>query len=113
MKPRRTSKRAQRRAEQPAPPKLFSVVSESTAGGPAITFAFVGDTFTADLAGARLRGEVTSGGAARLSLVDTDGVLLADVTVHPRAGVTLTDNVVAIGSGLLWSLARWKASTTP
>lgn len=89
----------------------FEQVSESISDGPPITFRFDGDVCTAELAGATLRAELESGDRARLRVstgsATTSWFVLADVTLHPREGLTSTENVMAIGSALLWSHWRW------
>lgn len=87
----------------------FKVVSESIAGAPPITFEFIGDTFRASLVDAELHGELESKDMARMRLTSGIGEVLADISIHPRSHRTLTENVMDIGSALLWS--HWRHAT--
>jgi hypothetical protein len=86
----------------------FKVQSVSTSGAPTIEFTIVGDTLRAELAGARASAEVDRDGKARLVVREVFGDCLADLTVHPRPGRNLTENVTDIASALLWSHWRWQ-----
>ena len=88
----------------------FETTTESTSGAPPITFTFEGDTFRAELAGAKLYGENEGRGISWMRMTDADGVRLADITAHPRAHRTMSENVIDIGSALLWS--HWRYLTT-
>jgi len=48
-----------------------------------------------------LYGEVERDGCSRLRLTAENGEVLADITVHPRAHGTDTENATDIGSALL------------
>lgn len=85
----------------------FTQISVSPTGAPSIEFRFHGDTVSAGLCGAVLYVEAERDDGARMTLKAADGELLADVTVHARAHRTLTENVMDVGSALLWSHWRW------
>lgn len=86
----------------------FTEENVSIAGMPTIVFRFDGEVCSAGLAGARLHAECEGPGRARLTINDTDGAALADVTVHKiHADESITVSVMNIGSALLWSHARW------
>src|SRR5687767_7448517 len=90
----------------------FNIDSISDSGAPNITFEFRGDTCKASLVGARLYVEVCGDAeepSARMSLHDSSGELLADLIVLPRFHRNLTENVLDIGSALLWS--HWRFVT--
>ena len=87
--------------------KQFEATAESIAeGAPDIRFAFSGDLLRAELKGAVLEGVRMEGGS-RLRLMDAEGELLADITLHERPHRTNTENVIDIGSALMWSHWRW------
>ncbi len=88
----------------------FELTLESTAGAPAITFRFNGDTLRAELDGACLLGESEGDDRTRVLLTDAYGGVLADVTVHPRAHRDATGNVTDIGCALMWSHWRYVQS---
>lgn len=87
----------------------FTAECESIAGGSTILFHFEDDVATAEIAGAKLRSEASDGGCQRVRIVDTvHPFVLADIVIRPRDGMTMTDNLLAIGSALLWSHERWR-----
>lgn len=91
-----------------------NIESVSIAGAPTIEFRFAGDTVTAELAGARLYAEVTRvDDEADLRVTDADGFVLANLVVKPCTEVNLTENVIAIGSALLWSYWRFRQAKPP
>lgn len=91
----------------------FTVTSVSISGAPDITFRFHGDTCRAELAGATLYVEGgRKDGGADLRLTDASGEVLADLVVNERAHRTMTENVVDIGSALLWSHWRHQQSAS-
>ena len=82
----------------------------STSGAPTITFDVRSDTIYAELAGARLYAEARGGESADLRLVDASHEVLADLVVNRRAHRNLTENVMDVGSALLWSHWRYVQS---
>ena len=102
--------RHERNRENDMGTKLDNV---SIDGAPTITFDFLGstsdelgDVAEAELAGAVLRVEVNRDGTADMRITAMDGFVLANITVKPRKGRALTENVMDIGSALLWS--HWR-----
>lgn len=90
------------------PATVFDVTSESEAGLPSIDFHFCGDTCRAELCGATLHVEGgRRDGGADLRLTDAGGEVLADIVVNPRAHRDMTQNVIDVGSALLWSHWRY------
>lgn len=87
-----------------------TIPSVSTSGAPTIAFEFAGETCTAELAGAQLRAEVRSDGRCDLRLTDAAGEVLADLVVNDRSHRNMTENVMDIGSALLWSHWRYVGS---
>lgn len=85
----------------------FDFPVESIGAAPNLTFHFRGDTVCAELVGARLYGEAEGDERTRLRLTDASGEVLADITLHPRSHRNATENVIDIGSALLWSHWRW------
>lgn len=88
-------------------PKPFSVPNISIAGEPTINFDFAGSACAAELGGAKLAGVACSDDDAQIVITDVEGELLAKLTIHKREHRTLTENVMDIGSALLWSHWRW------
>ncbi len=93
--------------------KEFSVPSVSIAGAPTIVFMFNTDDagngiVDAELDGAKLNASLFAHGNISLQMIDDDGTELASLTLHPREGRSATENVMDIGSALLWSHWRWK-----
>lgn len=87
--------------------KSFKVTSVSISGAPDIEFHFNGDTCRAELAGASLYVEGgRKDGGADMRLTDATGEVLADLVVNERVHRNMTENVVDIGSALLWS--HWR-----
>lgn len=87
--------------------KEFTQESVSPSGAPSITFQFKGDTCRAELAGAQLYAEASrADGAIDLRLTAADGTVLADVVVNERHERTTTENIMDVGSALLWS--HWR-----
>lgn len=86
--------------------QAMEVVSTSIAGAPDIVFKFRADTCEASLAGAVL---VATAGreSTELTIHISGGFQYAALTVHPREGRTAAENLVEIGSALLWSHWRW------
>lgn len=84
----------------------FTVPSVSISGAPTIEFHVRGDTCRAECAGAKLYAETRSDGGADLRITDAKGEVLADLVVNPRSHRDLTENLVDIGSALLWS--HWR-----
>jgi hypothetical protein len=90
------------------------IESISTAGAPTIDFRFDGDTCRAELAGAKLYAEVCNDGRrCDLRLTEATGFVLADLVLNERSERTLTENLMDIGSALLWSHWRFTQSQTP
>lgn len=91
------------------PDDKFEVIAESINGAPPITFHFFDDaTARAELADAVLVAEATtSGRSTELTITCEDGAVLAKLLVHPRKERTQVQNLVDIGSALLWSHWRW------
>lgn len=83
-----------------------NIPSVSIAGAPTIEFRFAGDICTADLAGAHLYAEARSDGAADMRVTDATGFVLANLVVNERTERNLTENIIDIGSALLWS--HWR-----
>jgi hypothetical protein len=91
-----------------------NIPSVSIAGAPTIEFRFAGDTCTADLAGAHLYAEGgRPDGGCDLRMTDADGFVLANLVVHERAERNMTENLIDIGSALLWSHWRHEQAKTP
>ena len=91
----------------------FEVESVSISDGPVIVFKFHGDTVRAECAGANLYAEARGDGGVDLRIRDATGEVIADLVVNRRAHRDLTENVIDIGSALLWSHWRWtQASST-
>lgn len=82
------------------------IPSISISGAPEILFKFAGDTCKADLAGAELYAEVRGDGRCDVRVKDATGFVLADIVLNERAERTLTENVIDVGSALLWS--HWR-----
>lgn len=77
-------------------------------GGPTITFHVKGDTMRAELGGASLYAEARApGGGAEMRITDSAGEILADLMVNPRRHRNITENVMDVGSALLWSHWRY------
>lgn len=91
----------------------FEQISESPAGAPPITFHFDGDVATAELVGAKLRVENEGRYGISMRVLDETGEVLADIVLRERVHRSATENVMDIGSALLWSHARWKAAQPP
>ena len=89
----------------------FEVICASIGDAPTFAFQFHGDTVRAELAGATLYGEHEGNDRTRISLRAADGELLADITLHSRAHRDATENVIDVGSALLWSHWRWSRAT--
>ena len=90
-----------------------TVESVSIAGAPTIEFRFAGDTVTADLAGAHLYAEASGEEQADMRITDATGFVLANLVVKGRAERNLTENVMDIGSALLWSHWRYVQIQNP
>ena len=89
----------------------FKNESISTDGAPTIEFHFSGALVAAELGGATLSGCALADNKASLRIVDADGKELAKLTVYQHdESRTLTENVMDIGSALLWSHWRWLRS---
>lgn len=88
----------------------FTVSCESIAGNQTIDFRFVGDTFRAEVDGAKLYGEYERDGATRIRLTDANGVRLADVTAHARLHRDATENALEVASALMWSHLAYVAA---
>lgn len=94
--------------------KSFTVTSKSISGAPDIEFRFNGDTCRAGIAGAQLYVEGgRADGGSDMRLTDATGEVLADIVVNERAHRTMTENVVDIGSALLWSHWRHQEAVAP
>ena len=93
--------------------RIFTVPSQSISGAPEIEFKFTGHVCRAELAGATIyiEGGRRDGGAD-LRLTDATGEVLADIVVNPRAHRDMTQNVMDIGSALLWSHWRHQQAET-
>lgn len=90
----------------------FKVTSVSVSGAPDIKFHFKGDTCRAELAGALLYVEGgRKDGGANMRLTDAAGEVLADIVVNERAHRDMTENVVDVGSALLWSYWRYQQAS--
>jgi hypothetical protein len=86
----------------------------STSGAPTIDFRFAGDTCTADLAGAHLYAEGgRPDGGCDLRITDAQGFVLANLVVNERPERNMTENLMDIGSALLWSHWRYIQSLPP
>lgn len=82
----------------------FDVESAPLGGGPVLTFHFHGDTCRAEMEGAVLYAEGgRRDGGVDLRLTDASGKILAEIVVMPFGLKSMTENVVDIGSALLWS----------
>lgn len=95
-----------------------NIENASISGAPTIEFRFAGDTVTADLAGAHLYAEARGDDRCDLRVTDATGFVLANLVINERPERTMTENVMDIGSALLWSHWRWTeaqktAATTP
>lgn len=87
--------------------KQFTVTSVSVSGAPDLRFEFNGDTCRCEMEGAKLYVEGgRKDGGANMRLTDATGEILADLVVNERSHRTMTENVVDIGSALLWS--HWR-----
>lgn len=87
----------------------FVATSVSIAGAPTIEFRFAGATCRAALGNTTLYAEVHADEtSAMLRMKDGDGQVLADLHVLQRADRTITENVIEIGSALLWSNWRFE-----
>lgn len=85
----------------------FNVTSVSVSGAPDIEFRFTGDVCRAEIAGATLYCEGgRADGGIDMRLTDATGEVLADLVVNERSHRTATENLVDIGSALLWS--HWR-----
>ncbi len=84
-----------------------TVVALGSAGAPDITYNIVGDTASAELDGAKLYAELTGRDETRVRITSADGVVLADVTLHPVSSRSVTENLRDVGAALLWSHWRW------
>lgn len=84
----------------------FNVTSQSISGAPDIEFQFKGDTCRATSSGAQLYCEMRGDGDIDMRLTDATGEVLADLVVRQRAHRTATENLVDVGSALLWS--HWR-----
>lgn len=85
---------------------VFSVTSVSVSGAPDIQFKFAGDTCRAELAGASLYCEMRGDGGIDMRLTDATGEILADLIVNERSHRNATENLVDVGSALMWS--HWR-----
>lgn len=85
----------------------FTVESESIGGAPRIELKFDGDVCRAEFAGATLYAEVRDDGGTDLRITDAEGEILADLILRPRSHRDSTENLMDIGSALLWSHWRW------
>jgi len=92
---------------------VFNTQTVSIADGPTIEFFFSGATCRATLDGAQLYAELCEEDKADLRLTDANGEILADVVVNPRSHRTITENVMDVGSALLWSHWRYLRSQPP
>jgi hypothetical protein len=88
----------------------LNVPSVSIDGAPEIVFRFAGHTCVADMAGARLYCEMRGDGGIDMRLTNAVGEVLADIIVNERAHRNATENLMDIGSALLWSHWRWLQS---
>ena len=88
----------------------FTVTSVSVAGAPPLEFRFAGDTCRASVAGAQLYCEMRGDGDIDMRLKDATGEVLADLIVRQRSHRNATENLVDIGSALLWSHWRHEES---
>lgn len=85
----------------------FNQTSVSPSGAPDIVFAFAGDTCKAELVGARLYAEMRGDGGIDMRLTNRDGETLADLVLNKRAHRNDTENLMDVGSALLWSHWRY------
>ncbi len=84
-----------------------NITNVSISGAPEIEFRFAGDTCTADLAGAHLYAEGGGpDGDCDLRITDATGFVLANLVIHERPERNMTENLMDIGSALLWS--HWR-----
>lgn len=86
--------------------RAFMVTSVSVSGAPDIQFHFAGDTCRANLAGAELYCEMRGDGDIDMRLTDASGEVLADIINRQRSHRDATENLVDVGSALLWS--HWR-----
>lgn len=94
------------------PIEVFTQTSVSPSGAPDITFYFDHQVVRAELAGAKLYAEGgRADGGCDVRLTDATGEVLADIVVNPRSHRSLTENLVDIGSALMWSHWRYLQST--
>lgn len=84
----------------------FTVTSTSISGAPDLKFHFNGDTCRAEIAGAKLYCEARGDDGIDMRLTDATGEILADIVVNPRGHRNATENLVDVGSALLWS--HWR-----
>jgi hypothetical protein len=85
----------------------FKTETVSIADGPTIEFLYNEDIVRAELSGAKLYGELCGPDTVALRLTDANGEILADIIVKPRSHRTVTENVMDVGSALLWSHWRY------
>lgn len=84
-----------------------NIESVSIAGAPTIEFKFAGDTCRAELAGAKLYAEGgRPDGGCDLRITDATGFVLANLAIYERPERNMTENLIDIGSALLWS--HWR-----
>lgn len=92
----------------------FSTIAVSISDAPSIEFHFKGDTCRAELAGAKLYAEGgRSDGDIDMRLKDASGEVLADLVVRKRAHRNATENLMDVGSALLWSHWRHQQAGQP
>lgn len=96
--------------KRPNHPSSFNVPSVSTSGAPEILFKFAGDTCTADLSGAHLYAEMRGDGGIDVRLTDAANEVLANIVINERHHRNATENLMDIGSALLWSHWRYTQS---
>lgn len=84
----------------------FTAKSVSISGAPDLEFHFAGDTCRATIAGAELYCEMRGDGDIDMRLKDAGGEVLADLVVRQRSHRNATENLMDVGSALLWS--HWR-----
>jgi hypothetical protein len=90
----------------------FTCENVSISGAPPITFHFAGSIASAELAGAQLAAiaiedDERPDDDAEVVVTGADGFILARMLLRRREGRTTTENVMDVGSALLWSHWRW------